>query len=261
MKELYQKLFSRWQLITFMVSRRRKSGVFKTVLGHSWYVINPLASMFIYYFLIVVLFKRNWGTGVDPFVCLITTLTHYQFLSASLNRSCNAILSGQSLLMQIKLEPIILTGVSFWDNLVNFRIALLLMLGFYVIRGPGFSLELLAYPFLLGLMILIGWSGSILLSTLSVFYRDLPQFMSTILRILMYLTPVIYPLTFVPAEWVGVYLLNPLGVLFALLQWSVLGGPMPPLAAICWLMVFAAALWWFAHKAYLRMCHRFTKYF
>jgi len=260
MKHLYNELWLRRALISFMVKRTREAGVFKTVLGHAWYVINPLAMAGVYYFLFVVLFRRSFG-AVHPLVLIMVGITHWLFISNVVNSGCRAILNNQSLLMQVKIEPLVFPAVSFWNNIKDFTITILVLTFLYFFLGPPLSVKLLAYPLILILLLVGAWSMSVICATFTVFYRDLPPMFSIVLRFLMYLAPVVYPVTFVPEEYLVMYLANPIATIFNLIQWSALGVPLPPSWAILNLGFCLLMLWWLAHQSYLRFSKTFTKAF
>ena len=93
------------------------------------------------------------------------------------------------------------------------------------------------------------------------FFRDVQQLTTIGLRILMYVSPVIYGLSLVPDAYRGWYLLNPIACLFALFQWCLLGGEAPPMWTVG---VMAAVLGTFiviAHLVYSRQAPRITKHF
>lgn len=258
---IYRNLLQHRDLIRFMAATRRRNGVFKTLLGQSWHVLNPLAQMLIYYFLVVFIFQRGAIEGVHPFIMIMSGIVHYTFLQSCLTTSCNAIVGNEGLLLQIPLRPIIFTATAFLSLVRNFGTSLLIMILAYVWMGPELSWRLAYYPLILAVLFGVCWSGSILLSSLSVFFRDVSQMASIALRMLMYLSPVVYGLAFVPERFRDLYLLNPIGCLFALFQWCLLGGMVPPAGAIMSMAVSFSCLCVLAHVVYLRSTPRFTKAF
>ena len=83
---------------------------------------------------------------------------------------------------------------------------------------------------------------------------------------LMYASPVVYMLDFVPAAHQGIpvrelYLLNPLASLFGLFQWTLLGGERPPAGPVILLVIFVAVSLISAHLVYHRTRIHFTKAF
>ena len=95
---------------------------------------------------------------------------------------------------------------------------------------------------------------------------DLEQLVSIVMRLLMYLSPVVYTISFVPQEQWGlplreIYLYNPVACLFALLQWSLLDTPLPPAGPIIALVAFLVASILIGDLIYRRAKIKFTKAF
>ena len=252
--------------IRFVATRWRRGRIYKTIVGQGWLIITPVANMLIYYFLVAVVFQRGDAAGVHPFVMIMTGIAHYLFFQQSLARSCSSILSNESLLMQLSVDPIVFVAVTAYQQVQDFLIVLLLYLVFLLLLGPGLTANALWYPLcLLGLLLLV-WSWSVILASLTVFFRDLEQLLSITLRMLMYLSPVVYTIEFVPLEKWGLplrelYLYNPVACLFSLLQWSLLGVARPSAGPIVVLVVFIIASVFGGQLIYRRARLKFTKAF
>lgn len=252
--------------IRFVAKRWRGGNIYKTIVGRGWLIITPLANMLIYYFLIAIVFQRGDMAGVHPFLMIMTGIVHYLFFHQSLNRACSAILNNESLLMQLSVDPIVFVAATAYQQVQDFLIVLFLYLVFYLWLGPGLTANVLWYPLcLLGLLLLI-WSWSVIIASLTVFLRDLEQLLSITLRMLMYLSPVVYTIEFVPEQQWGLplrelYLYNPVACLFALLQWSLLGVSMPSAGPIVVLVAFIIASFWGGQLIYRRAKPKFTKAF
>ncbi len=235
--------------------------MFKTFMGRMWFLVTPLTHMLIYYFFLVIVLGARNRMGVNPFVFIMTGLTHYLFFTRAVNTSSGAILNNAKLLMQVKLEPLIFTAVTFNQALIDFIIWFGVYGVFYVILGPHVSWATAFYPLVLITLLVMAWSMSVLVSCLAVFIRDVQYFIPLAFRMLLYLSPVIYPVSFVEKKYHAFYFLNPLAGLFAGLQWTLLGGPFPPVPSLVICGVFVVLLVIAAHVVYTLGKHRFTKIF
>jgi ABC-type polysaccharide/polyol phosphate export permease len=265
-RRAYASVYGHRDFIRFMIERDTAGALFKTVAGRAWLVLEPLAHMSIYYFLVAVVFKRADVGGVHPFVFIMVGLSHYLFLQKAMLGSCRSILGQEGLLLQVAIEPMVFSAVSFLKHLHNFAIALILFAAIYLWKGPAPGLHLAWYPACLGALLLLAWAWSVILGVLTVFFRDLQNLAAIALRLLLYLSPVIYPLSFVPEERWGLplralFLLNPFASLFALLQWSLVGGDFPGTEPIVVTSVFLAASLAAAHLLYARLVPAITKSF
>ncbi len=259
--DLYGSIWQYQDLIRFMTSVRRRSSVFKTLLGRIWFLLNPLTQILIYYFLVAIIFNRPGVAGVSPFIMIVTGITHYTFLQQGLANGAGAITGNETLLMQVRLESAVFVAVAYLNTLRNFAIMFAIYGLFFLWMGPDWHVRMLWYPVLLAVLATVVWSGSLLLAVAVVFFRDVKQLITVTMRILLYLSPVIYSLNLVPEAYRGLYLLNPVGCFFALLQWCLLGGEAPPAFAIALLATLTIGFVTLAHVMYFRLSPRITKYF
>jgi ABC-type polysaccharide/polyol phosphate export permease len=262
----YAAVWRHRDFIRFMIERDAVGAVFKTVVGRAWMVLEPLAHMAIYYFLVAVVFQRRDIGGMHPFVFIMVGLSHYLFLQKSLLGSCRSILGQEGLLMQVAIEPMVFSAVTFFKHVHNFVISILIFAAIYLWKGPSAGTHQAWYPACLAALLVVAWSWSLILGLLTVFFRDLQNLSTIALRLLLYLSPVVYPLSFVPERQWGLplrelYLLNPVASLFALLQWSLVGGDPPGSQAVAVTVVFLVVSVLAAHLLYRRLTPMITKSF
>lgn len=257
----YHILFKYRALIHFIVAGQAKADLFKTFLGEAWFVIEPIARMGIYYFLLIVIFRGGPSYGINPFLLIMFGLTHYLLLQQAITAGSIAILNNESILMQLNVEPLVFIAISFFKNLKIFMYSLIIYFLFHLILSQTFAVNFLAYPFLLIILAILSWSFTIIFGTLTVFYRDLKQLLGIILYILMYFMPVIYTAEFYPSQVREILLYNPIACLFALLQWSVFDRPSPSLGNIIFMFLSTLVIFLWAHRIYYLRRYKFTKAF
>jgi lipopolysaccharide transport system permease protein len=262
----YAAVWRHRDFIRFMIERDSAGAVFKTVLGRAWLVLEPLAHMAIYYFLVAVIFRRGDVGGTHPFVFIMVGLSHYLFFQKALLGSCRSILGQEGLLMQVAIEPMVFSAVTFLKHLHNFVIGLVIFAAVYLWKGPAPGAHLAWYPACLIALLVAAWSWSLILGLLTVFFRDLQNLAAIALRLLLYLSPVVYPVSFVPETFWGLplralYLLNPVASLFALLQWSLVGGKHPGAEPVVVTALFLVVSLVAAHLLYRRLTPAITKSF
>ncbi len=256
---IYRSIFKYRALISFMVAQRFKSDVFKTLLGHAWYFIQPFAQILIYYFLVVIVFSKG-ADAQYSFLLIMAGVSHFLFLQYSVAQGCDALVSNENILMQVKIEPAVFVAVHFDRAVQNTFIALFILAVFYAFSGMA-SERLIYYPLIFLALIILGWTLTLYCAVLSVFFRDLKPSSDIVFRVLMYLSPVIYATSWIPAKYQAIFLLNPLAVLFGLIQWALLGEPRPPAWSVNYLAVFLILNWFAAHRIYEKLTPKLTKVF
>lgn len=118
------------------------------------------------------------------------------------------------------------------------NIAILLVL--VAIYGVSISINVLLVPFVLILLIMLGFTMSIWMSALTVRYRDIKFLTPIINRTILLTSPIIYPARLVPqGDWFWIYFLNPVAGIVEYFRWCFFGGELPsPYSFISFVMVF-----------------------
>lgn len=260
--ELIESYASIWRYRRFLawnLEYERRASYTGMLLGSLWALLTPIVQIAVYYFLVNVIFGRSGTSGLDPFMVIAVGILHFTLFMSMISTACNSVISRAGILLNLNVRPIVFIALH-WLSGVRTGIDYLLVLAvvFIVMRelpGPQFIL----YPFLLIFGLSIVFAASIMLGVVSVFLRDMPNIIQIFTRILLYLTPVIYHFTFVPVEYWTIYFLNPISGYFAWLQWTLLGGPMPPLAALIWSFVFGTVIFVVSHVVYVRAAPHVSK--
>lgn len=259
MIRFYSEIWRRRDLINYMVHGQQKAAVFKSMLGGLWYVLVPLAQTGIYYFLVAIVFSAGGANASLTFVAIMMGILHYALLYHVAGFVQPAIHGNASLLLQIKLEPMLLIAAGFARSLRVWGIGLLIYFMFFFALGGTLGVRALAYPFFLALFIALAWIMGLLAATASVFLRDIERLLPILLQILMYSAPVIYTVDFYPERYLNLLLLNPLASIFALFHWSLFGATIDlwfPLAVVgAWILFGFFAV----HAFYGWGRERFTK--
>lgn len=192
------------ELLVNLTLREIRSKYKRTALGHLWSLVNPLAIMAVYTLVFSVLFRakpdpgRPSGLNVYA-VFLLVGLLPWQFFNNAVNAGMSSLLSNANLLKKVYFRRDVLVMSSVFSWLVTFSIEVgVLLVVLLAIGGmplPWLPLVVLAMAgvslFALGL--------GLLLSVANVYFRDTEHFIAIFFQLWFYLTPVIYPLTFVSA--------------------------------------------------------------
>ncbi len=214
------------QLFSFLVPLKHASLIFRlakrevssryrgSFLGLAWSVITPLVMLSIYTFIFSQVFKIRWGSleqGTGEFALrLFSGLIVFNFFSENINRAPNLILENPSYVKKVvfPLEILPITGtLSVLFNTLTSM--LVLVFGIVVIkRSLGFGVVYLV-PIWISLM-LVTWGIGWFLAGLGVYLRDLRHVVSTGLTIMLFLSPIFYPVTALPAGMRKIIYFNPL---------------------------------------------------
>jgi ABC-2 type transport system permease protein len=204
------------ELYSNLVLRELRSKYKRSFLGWAWSLAYPLATMVVYtlvfkYFLHI---KPDPGnpSGLDVYALfLLCALLPWNFFQVSVTSCIGSLTGNESLIKKSYFPREVLPAATVGANLVSHLIEMGLLLVALVAFGNWRALVYLPIAFLLTLiMAVFGLGFGLLLSVLNVYFRDIQHFIGILFLAWVYLTPIIYPITYVPAHFQTWLKLNPM---------------------------------------------------
>ncbi len=227
--------------LVLVLTRREIAGRYRgSVLGHLWALANPLLLLGVYTLVFGVVLPARWPTapdegGMTAFALrLLTGLLLHGFLAESLARAPTLVVSQPNYVTKVVFPLEALGWVNMLTAAFHAAIGIALLVLVNAVWGTGLGVAQLALP-LIVLPLAFAVLGLVwVLAALGVYVRDLAQGIGPVLTVLMFLGPVFYPRSAMPAAVQGWLLLNPVTVpveqarrvLFehAWPDWGMLGG-------------------------------------
>jgi len=178
-------------------------------MGVAWAVLQPLTMIAIF----TLIFGRLAQIPSDGYpypIFVFSGLLAWNFFSTSISSSGVSLIGASNLVSKVYFPRIIVPISSIGVSMVDFLISACLLVILMLIYSQPITLNILLLPFFLtGLLVLSIGFGS-WLAAITVTYRDFRYVISYLLQIWMYLTPVLYPISFVPEKWRWLLYLNPM---------------------------------------------------
>jgi lipopolysaccharide transport system permease protein len=204
-----RELWSNRDLFYFLMWRDVKVRYKQTVLGVAWVALQPLLTMVIF----TIIFGRLAHLPSDGLaypIFVYAGLLPWNFFANAVTTSSNSLVGNATLITKVYFPRLVIPGAAVGAGLVDLSISgtILLAMCFYYHISLGFRLMMLV-P-LVGLLTIFSAAIGLWMSALNVKYRDIRYVLPFIIQIWMYVTPVIYPVTFIPARWRWAVMLNPL---------------------------------------------------
>lgn len=252
----YAFLFNRHDRATvrLLADREIRQRIVGTYLGIGHYVLLPVMMMLVYSFMFSMVFAVRWTGADDSFgsfaLRLFIGLIPFQFFAEVVNRAPGLVLENPTYVKKVvfPLETLVPTAivVALFSAAVTFAVFLV---GHLVLAGlPPLTTLWIAvlWPPLILLTAGIGW----LLACLGVFLRDLKQLVTIVTSMLMFFTPVFYPLSMVPKGFQLIVYGNPLSGLIEMMRRAVFEAQAPrPIIVLAYyvlsLAVAQAGYWCF----------------
>jgi lipopolysaccharide transport system permease protein len=185
----------------------------QTILGPLWYVISPIFSTIMYTFVFGNLAKI--GTDGIPFLLFYYSGTMlWSFFCSCFNDASNIFTNNAYLFGKVYFPRLTVPISNVFSNLIRTTVQLALLMIFYVyyaLTGAPISgsLWILAFPLLFIWLAALGIGMGIIISSLTTKYRDLRNLVGFAMGLAMYATPVVYPLSEIPAQFSWVNFINP----------------------------------------------------
>ncbi len=195
-----------------------------SVLGFAWSMLNPLLLMLVLYFVFSNVFKMTQ----DYFALyLLIGIISWRFIANGTISAMSAIVGKSSLVTKIFIPRKVLVLSTVLSAFISSLLEFLVLAPLLVVLGAGLSPYILVFPFIHIIYFFIVYGISLILASLYVYYRDLTQIWDVLMQIGFFLSPIVYPLSTVPAEYMGYYMLNPMTVMIQMYRDVLLYHQMP----------------------------------
>lgn len=204
-KELWQYR----ELLIILGMRDVKVRYKQTVLGALWAIIQPLMMMVVF-----TIFFGHLGKipsdGLPYTIFVYAALLPWTFFANAVNGASQSVVGANNMISKVYFPRLIIPLASIGSWLIDFIIAAFILLLMMIYYDVGWSMNLLAVPLLVMAIIFLSLGVGTLLAAMNVAYRDFRYIIPFLIQFWMFATPVVYPISMVPAEWHWVMNVNPM---------------------------------------------------
>jgi len=203
-KPFYKYKFLLYQLVQREIKARYK----QSVVGYFWVILNPLVLMAVYTFVFSVVFR--FPVDIPYPLFLFAALLPWNFLQQGIMSATNSLVNNDILLKKVAFPREVIPYSVLIAKGVDFVFSLLLFLLLIVVFKVNLSASIILFIPILLIQVILMTGLALLLSTFNLFYRDIQYLTNLVLMVWMYMSPVVYPLSMVPAKYIWLYKLNPM---------------------------------------------------
>lgn len=216
--------------LLFLFVKRDFAAQYKqTVLGPLWHVIQPVCTTIIFYMIFHRVAKISTN-AIPPVLFYMSSLTIWNYFSACLTNTSNTFVANAGIFGKVYFPRLVLPLSSIVSNLARFAIQfgiLLVMMLYYQLSGKfsiSIGLHTLLIPVISIIMAAMGLGVGIIISSLTTKYRDFSVLVGFGVQLLMYATPVAYPLSYIDKSGFKTFIeLNPLSSLVEGFRYAIFG--------------------------------------
>ena len=206
----------------------------QTILGPLWHFIQPIFTTLLFTLVFGRVAKLPTD-GLPPMLFYMAGITCWNYFSQCLNNTSSTFIGNAGIFGKVYFPRLCVPVSVVLSNIVRFGIQFVLFLCFMALfwrQGAGIhpNALVLLTPVLVLIMAAMGLGLGIIVSALTVRYRDLQVLIGFGVQLAMYVTPVIYPLSMMPEKYRWVVLANPMSGLVETFRYAYLGsGSFDPL--------------------------------
>ena len=199
----------------------------QTILGPLWFFIQPLLTTLVFTVIFGNVAKMSTD-GLPPILFYLAGVTSWNYFAECFRKTANSFTLNANIFGKVYFPRVVVPLSATITNLIAFGIQFLLFLGFlfyFIYNGADIkpNMYILLFPVLVILMGIMGLSFGMLVSALTTKYRDLQMLVAFGIQLLMYATPVIYPISEIPVKYQWIIIANPMTSVIETFRYSFLG--------------------------------------
>jgi lipopolysaccharide transport system permease protein len=257
MSSLIQSLLSNRQLIWQMTARDVAGRYKGSVLGLAWSFFNPVLMLAVYTFVFSFIFKARWTSSDESktqfaLILFVGMIVHTLFAEV-LNRSPSTILINANYVKKVVFPLEVLPVINIATALFHCIVSLVVLLLAFVLFNGYLPLSFLLFPLVLIPLVLLTLGISWILTAIGVFLRDVSQTIAIVTTILMFLSPMFYPVTALPEDFRFWFMVNPLTFIMEQAREVLIWGRQPNWLGLAAYTLGATGFAWFGYAIFQKM--------
>jgi lipopolysaccharide transport system permease protein len=234
-------------LLALLVRRDFVSFYKQTILGPVWFFLQPLLTTVMYVFI----FGRLAGLSTDGLpqpLFYLTGIVAWNYFAECLTKTSSVFRDNANIFGKVYFPRLIMPLSIVVSNLVRFGVqfVLLICMLFYYVIFEGFKIEaniyLLLLPVMIFIMAILGLGSGMIISAMTTKYRDLAFLVTFGVQLLMYATPVIYPLSTASPAVKGIIAANPMTPVLEGIRIGLLGKGDMSMASLVYALVSSVVI-------------------
>lgn len=207
MINVFKNLYKYRELLKTNVKKEIRGKYKNSFLGVLWSFLNPLLQIAVYA-IVFPLILRNTQENYVIFLCC--GLIPWTFFSTAITRSASTMIENGNIIKKVYFPREILPISVVTSEAINFIISTIIIMAFVIFGGLGITKYILFYPLVLLAQYIIVLVISFVISSVTVYFRDLQHLIGVALQLLFYATPIVYSADTIPESFKWVLQINPM---------------------------------------------------
>ena len=241
----------RHRALILQMAQREVVGRYRgSVMGLAWSFFHPVFMLTVYTLVFSEIFGMRWGAAPGELnkaqfaLILFAGLIVHALFSEILNRAPGLILGNANYVKKVVFPLETLPAISVLAALFHAAVSLVVLQLAFVVLHADWHLTALLVPLVLAPLLVLALGLAWMLASLGVYLRDIGQTMGIVTSVLLFLSPVFYPMSAVPERYQVFILANPLTFIIEQARAVLIWGRMPDWSGLGWYALIALAVAW-----------------
>ena len=204
---IFKRLYDYREMLKTSIKKDIGGKYKNSFLGVLWSFVNPLLQIIVYAIIFPLIMKSDIEYYVVFMVC---GLIPWNYFSTVINRTSFTMIENGNIIKKVYFPREILPISVVTSETVTFLISSILILLFTLGYGLGLTINIVFYPLILLVQYVLLIGISLIVSSVTVYFRDLQHFIGVLLQLFFYATPIVYAVDVIPANFRWILKFNPM---------------------------------------------------
>ena len=204
---VFKKLYDYREMLKTSIKKDIGGKYKNSFLGVLWSFVNPLLQILVYAIIFPLIMKNDIPNYVVFMVC---GLIPWNYFSTVINRSSFTMIENGNIIKKVYFPREILPISVLTSETVTFLISSILILLFTFGYGLEITINIIFYPLVLLVQYIMLLGISLIVSSVTVYFRDLQHFIGVLLQLFFYATPIVYAVDVIPVNFQWILKFNPM---------------------------------------------------
>ena len=205
--KIFKELYNYRELLKTSIQKEIRGKYKKSFLGIFWSFLNPLLQLAVYAFIFPMILKNEQDNYI---MFLFVALIPWTFFTTAVNQGTDVVVQNGNIVKKVYFPRTILPVSVVTSAAINFMISTIIVIIFAIFTGLGISKYILFYPIILLIQYLVTLGIVLMLSSITVYLRDLQHIIGVVIQVLFYATPIVYAPSSIPQQFSFILTLNPM---------------------------------------------------
>lgn len=254
---MLRELYRYRDLIRALVARDLKVRYRRSAIGFLWTMLHPLMTMLVMTFVFSHIFRADVANFP---VYALAGIVFWNFFSQAIVAAMNSLRGNAALLTKLPVPKAVFPLATVLSGVVNLVCALVPLFLIMVLTGQPFSWSLAILPLSIVLAVCMTLGAGLLLSPLAAFFTDTVELVTILLTLLMYMTPVFYPVSILPPDLRWIVEANPIRWILDMFRLPIYAGTIPSLTEMAVATLIALTVLTIGAAVFRATSHRIAVY-